>query len=56
MNITIPAQHVALTITWNFGNTKKQFQTHESKITNDYQEKKNDQQMNSIGMGTGNGM
>ena len=56
MNITIPAQHVALTITWNFGNTKKQFQTHESKITNDYQEKKNDQQMNGVGMGAGSGM
>ena len=56
MNITIPAQHVALTITWNFGNTKKQFQTHESKISNDFQEKKNDQQMNGVGMGTGTGM
>ena len=56
MNITIPAQQVALTITWNFGNTKKQFQTHESKISNDFQEKKNDQQMNGIGMGAGTGM
>ena len=56
MNITIPAQQVALTITWNFGNTKKQFQTHESKISNDFQEKKNDQQMNGVGMGAGTGM
>ena len=56
MNITIPAQQVALTITWNFGNTKKQFQTHKSNISNDFQEKKNDQQMNGIGMGSGGGM
>ena len=56
MNITVPAQQVALTITWNFGNTKKQFQTHESKISNDFQEKKNDQQMNGVGLGAGSGM
>ena len=56
MNITVPAQHVALTITWNFGNTKKQFQTHKSNISNDFQEKKNDQQMNGVGMGAGGGM
>ena len=56
MNITIPVQQVALTITWNFGNTKKQFQTHKSNISNDFQEKKNDQQMNGVGMGAGGGM
>ena len=56
MNITVPAQHVALTITWNFGNTKKQFQTHKSNISNDFQEKKNGQQMNGVGMGAGGGM
>ena len=56
MNITIPVQQVALTITWNFGNTKKQFQTHKSNVSNDFQEKKNDQQMNGVGMGAGGGM
>lgn len=29
------------TITWKFGNTKKQFRKHESKVGNDYIEKKN---------------
>ena len=53
MNITIPAQQISLTITWNFGNTKKRFQTHKSNISNDFQEKKDDQQMNGIGMGVG---
>ena len=56
MNITIPAQQISLTITWNFGNTKKRFQTHKSNISNDFQEKKDDQQMNGIGMGVGSGM
>ena len=56
MNITIPAQQISLTITWNFGNTKKLFQTHKSNISNDFQEKKDDQQMNGIGMGVGSGM
>ena len=53
MNISIPAQMVSFTLTWNFGNTKKQYQSHETKITNDFQEKKNDQQMNGMGMGVG---
>ena len=56
MNITIPAQQISLTITWNFGNTKKRFQTHKSNISNDFQEKKDEQQMNGIGMGVGSGM
>ena len=56
MNITIPAQQISLTITWNFGNTKKRFQTHKSNISNDFQEKKDDQQMNGVGMGVGSGM
>lgn len=56
MNISIPAQHVMFTVTWNFGNTKKQFQTHKSNISNDFQEKKDDQQMNGMGMGAGGGM
>ncbi|WP_456104450.1 TonB-dependent receptor domain-containing protein [Prevotella sp.] len=56
MNITIPAQQISLTITWNFGNTKKRFQTHKSNISNDFQEKKDNQQMNGIGMGVGSGM
>ena len=45
-----------MTVTWNFGNTKKQFQTHKSNISNYFLEKKNDQQMNGMGMGAGGGM
>ncbi|MCR5077581.1 MAG: TonB-dependent receptor family protein [Prevotella sp.] len=57
MNITVPMQNIMLTVTWNFGNTKKQFQQHESKISNDFQEhQQNGQQLNGMGMGAGTGM
>ncbi|WP_051617587.1 TonB-dependent receptor domain-containing protein [Prevotella sp. HUN102] len=49
----IPVQQIGLTVTWNFGNTKKQFQKHESKISNDFQEKKNDNQIGGMGVGVG---
>lgn len=56
MNIRIPVHQIALTLKWNFGNTKKTFQDHKSKISNDFQEKNDNQQMNGMGMGTGSGM
>lgn len=49
---TIHVYDLSLTVKWSFGNTKKQFQTQQSKITNDFQEKKNNnQQMNGISVG-----
>ena len=40
-NISVPLTRITATITWKFGNTKKQFRKHESKVGNDYIEKKN---------------
>ena len=51
MNVVIPVRQISLSITWNFGNTKKQYQQHQSKINNDFQEKKNDSQMGVGGVG-----
>ncbi|EHO67090.1 hypothetical protein HMPREF9140_01827 [Prevotella micans F0438] len=57
VDIIIPMRYIGLSFTWNFGNTKKQFQTHESKISNDFQEHKStNQQMGGVGTGTGIGM
>lgn len=52
-NFTVAVQTISFTLTWNFGNSKKQFQSHSTKISNDFQEKKDDQQMNGMGMGSG---
>lgn len=51
--IAFPLRQVGLTVTWKFGNTKKQFRQHQSNITNDFQEKKDDNQMGSVGVGVG---
>ena len=53
MNMVIHVQQIGLTLTWNFGNTKKQFQTNKSNISNDFQEKKNDNQVGGVGTGIG---
>lgn len=53
MNTVIHIQQIGLTLTWNFGNTKKQFQTNKSNISNDFQEKKNDNQVGGVGTGIG---
>lgn len=42
-NININIQTIRLTATWHFGNTKKQFQKHQSKINNDFNDKSNGQ-------------
>lgn len=51
--IAFPLRQVGLTVTWKFGNTKKQFRQHQSNITNDFQEKKDDNQMGGVGVGVG---
>ena len=48
---------VRLTATWKFGNTQKQFRQRQSRINNDFGERKSEsQQLNNIGSGTGIGM
>ncbi len=49
----IPVQQIGLTLTWKFGNTKRQFQTNKTNISNDFQEKKNDSQVGGVGTGIG---
>lgn len=39
-NTAVPMQMVGVTLTYNFGNTKKKFKTHTSKIKNDFNEEK----------------
>lgn len=46
-NITVPLTRVQATVTWKFGNTKKQFQEHKTNVQNDYIEQKSSQE--SIG-------
>lgn len=41
-NITVPITRVQLSVTWQFGNTKRQFQKHQSKVESDYIEHKSD--------------
>lgn len=36
MQISVPITRVMATATWKFGNTKKQFQKHQSRVQNDY--------------------
>ena len=52
-NMVISVQQVGLPLTWHFGNTKRQFQTNRTKISNDFQEKKNDSQVGGVGTGIG---
>lgn len=44
MNIKIPVQTVSLTLTYNFGNTKKKFQQHQSRVKSEYGEEENNVQ------------
>lgn len=39
-HVSIPLQVLALSVKWNFGNTKKQFDQHKSKINNDFNDTK----------------
>lgn len=62
MKITVPIQDINLTVTWNFGNTKKHFQQYKNRVNNEFGEQKSvGQQMGAgtdtgTGTGTGTGM
>ena len=50
-HISFPMQIVALTVKWNFGNTKKQFGQYSSKINNDFNDsQKQDSPTSKMGM------
>lgn len=52
MNIKVPIQTISLTLTYNFGNTKKKFQQHESRVKSEYGEAENNaQKIGSVQMG-----
>lgn len=56
-DITIHMQAVGFTLTWTFGNTKKAFQSHQSKASSDFDERKSTgEQMGGMGSGSGIGM
>lgn len=50
MTVKVPLRQIALTLTWKFGNSKKQFQQKKSNISNDFKE---EQQGFQVGMGSG---
>lgn len=56
MNITVPVQDIGLTITWNFGNTKKNFQTHQNRINNNFGEHQSTGEQLGTGGATGTGL
>lgn len=50
-HVSIPLQVIALSVKWNFGNTKKQFGQYSSKISNDFNDsQKKDSPTSKIGM------
>lgn len=56
MITNISIQNVGLTIKWNFGNTKRQFIDHKSKINNDYNKEINRSEAPGMGIGNKVGM
>ena len=52
MTVKVPLRQISLTLTWKFGNTKKQFQQRKSNINNDFKEEQQGLQMGSM---TGSG-
>lgn len=53
MTAKVPLRQVSLTLTWKFGNTKKQFQQRKSNINNDFKEEQQGFQMGGMtGSGT----
>lgn len=56
MITNISIQNVGLTIKWNFGNTKRQFIDHKSKINNDYNKEINKSEAPGMGIGNKVGM
>lgn len=53
MNIAVDMRQVGLTLTWNFGNTKRMFQQHQSKASSDFDEQQSAGQQLGTGMGGG---
>ncbi len=54
--IKVPVALCGIQLTYNFGNMKKQMRQHQSKISNDFMEDKNDSQQTTTPTGTGMGM
>lgn len=52
MHVKVPIRQLNVTLTWKFGNTKKQFAQHKSNISNDFQNQQSQGQSIS-NMGTG---
>ena len=56
MKIKVPMQSLSLSISYTFGNTKKQFMQRRSRVESDYIEHQSSgEAINSVGSGTGNG-
>ncbi len=54
MKVTVPIQDLNLTVTWNFGNSKKQFQQHKSRVENEFGEQEStNSQISNAGQGMG---
>lgn len=49
--VKVPLRQVSLTLTWKFGNTKKQFQQRKSNINNDFKEGEQGIQVGNVGGG-----
>lgn len=53
MNIGVDIRSFGLTVTWNFGNTKRMFRQHQSKASSDFDEHQSaGEQLGSMGSGT----
>ncbi len=52
MNVSVPIRMFQVSVSWKFGNTKKTFKQHQSKINSDFEEHQSqDSQINNIGVG-----
>ena len=49
MTVKVPLRQISLTLTWKFGNTKKQFQQRKSNISNDFKEEQQGIQTGGMG-------
>ena len=53
MNSGVDIRSFGLTVTWNFGNTKRMFRQHQSKASSDFDEHQSaGEQLGSMGSGT----
>lgn len=51
MHIGVDMRSIGLTVTWNFGNTKRMFRQHQSKASSDFNEQQNAGEQLGSGMG-----